>query len=637
MNGYMTDLPILAVIIPFAAAFMICIFGERFMKVKRTLAVAAAISSIICMSLLVKPVALDGNIAAFWMNNWIPEGKLWAAGIGIQVDSLGLFTALIISAACLLSSIYSVGYMKPEGNLEKYYALLLTMLGGALGVVLGGDLFNMYIMIEIMTLSAAALIAFNNKMHKSVEAGFKYLIISSVASSFILLGVVLLYAQAHTLNLAQLAVLMYQETYSQITILAFALMLVGFLVKIFVFPCYFGWLDAGTAGPVPISMIISCAVGSAGIYALIRMMFVVFQVNGNSGLEYMLLFLGLITMLTGIIMAYKQTEFRRLLTYHLICQMGFVITNFGVGMSSNNSVSVNGIIAGLYGILNFVISGSILILCSGAVMHAAGTTDMDRLGGLAKRLPFTAVMFIIGAASFCGVPLLTGFTAKWSTYHATFNAGFMAITVISIAVSIMITVSFVTTGRTIFFGNLSKENENVKEIPHLMRVPVLLLSIACIVFGTVPDLINKYLIKPAAASIYDMSNYIDTMFVQGYALKMFKEKPKVPNMDNILGGYGHPAAWVILFMTFLIALILLISLYLKSVKDEDYEKSEVVLAGRTHIFGAIIGARLLSWLKEQLNFLFSGLQMAHNGSVNDYVLWIVTCLAVIIIYLFAVL
>ncbi|MDP4088206.1 MAG: proton-conducting transporter membrane subunit [Bacillota bacterium] len=643
MNGYQTNIPIIALIIPFAAALAISLFGEKLLNLKKAVTVLSVLASLFCLGLLAKYIILKGEIATYWMSKWIPEGKLWAVGIGLQIDGLGLFAAFIVAVVCFVAFIYSAEYMKQHVNMGKYYAAFLLLYAGMLGFMFSGDLFNMYIMIEIVTIASAALIAFNNSMHRSIEAGLKYLLINAVSSSFILLGIVLLYIQTHTVNIAQLAVLLYQEPFNQLTILALALMLTGFAVKVFLFPCHSWLADTITSAPAPVSTAVSAAAGTMGIYALIRMLYFIFPGIGRTELEYLMVFWGCITMISGALMAFRQEDFKRTIGFLLASQMGYIIAGLGVGLASDGYVSVMGTVGSLYYTLSFVFFSSLLILCTGAIKYGTGTAYTEEIGGLYKVMPFTAAMFFIGAASLTGIPVFNGFPARWMFYVAAWKAGFIPVAVIAAAVSIMNLISMVLLGKTIFFGKQSRSVENIKPIPLMMKFAMAVLSIGCIAGGTVPDLINRYLVKPAAASIYDIGSYIDVMFVKGYSLKVFKQRPEIPNMDHILTGWWQPGAWLILFITLMISLIILLSLHLRTLKASVLKEengtsvnNEAVIKGmsestkplRRYITGA---------LKYRFEIYYDGMRRIHSSSVNDYLLWVVTSLAVVTIWLFAVL
>lgn len=644
MTGNISGLPIIAIMVPFAMAFIIGFFSEKLLNLKRILSFIATLVSFICVVLLIKPIVIDKVIANYWMGNWVPE-KFWAIGIGLEVDGLGLFVGLIVSLTCLLSSIYSVKYMEKDSGLDKYYVLFLLLTGSMIGFVFTGDLFNMYVMLEIMTFAAVALTAFRNNLYKSIEAGFKYIVIGSLGSSLILLGTVLLYAQVHTLNLAQIAAFLHKEGFnSPVTIFALALMLVGYAVKAFLVPCHTWPPDAHMSAPSSISMLLSGVMSKTGVYAIIRILYMIYQSMGLSQVEFLIVFWGTVTMFVGVTMALIQTDFKRLLAFHSVSQIGYIVTALGIGLGLNKGIAVVGTMGGLYHMLNHAMFKCLLFLSAGAVLYTTGTTDLNKLGGLAKKMPYTTIMFLIGAASISGIPPFNGFVSKWLIYQATYQAGYAPVTIIALLVSVMTLASFVKVAQSVFFGQLSEEHKNSKEIPWLMRIPMMILSLVCIISGIAPSFISKYLIEPAAYAIYNIGDYIDVMFVKGYAEKMFEEKVVIPTIDPILAGYWKPESWLVLFFVLLIGCLLIFTINLKSTKKNNLEiideldtKYESFTGGEKEEFTQVGGHDLFWGLKHELKVYFDGIHKAHSGVVNDYVLWVVACLAVVTIYLFAVL
>lgn len=644
MTGIVSSYPIIAIIVPFVGAFIVGLLGskKKSLNIQRFVAVFAAFISFFYVCRLFKPIILDKQIVYYWMGNWVPE-KNWAIGIGLEVDAFGLFTALIITAACFLSSIYSIKYMSEDDGLDKYYVLFLLLTGSMTGFVLTGDMFNMYVMLEIMTFAAIALTAFRNNIYKSVEAGFKYIVIGSLGSSLVLLGTILLYAQVHTLNLSQIAALLHNN-YTPVTILALALLLTGYAVKAFLVPCHTWPPDAHMAAPSSISMLLSGIMSKTGVYALVRVLYMLYQSMGMPQMEFLIVFWGTITMFVGVTMALNQTDFKRLLAFHSVSQIGYVMTAFGIGLAVNSQVAVLGTMGGLYHMLNHATFKSLLFLSAGAVLYATKTTDLNKLGGLAKKMPYTTVLFLIGAFSISGIPPFNGFVSKWIIYQATYEAGYAPVTIVALLVSVMTLASFVKVAQSVFFGQLPKELENVKEIPVSMRIPMTVLATICVVAGVIPNIISKYLIEPAAYAIYNIGDYINVMFGKGFAEKMFKKEIPIPKMDYVLAGYWKPEAWLVLFFVILIGIIIVTAFGMGSPKKTTVQAIDSLdtkygsfTGGEKEEFTQVAGHDLFWGLKHELKGYFSAIQNAHSGIVNDYVLWVVECLAIVSIYLFAVL
>ena len=413
-----SDFPLISILIPFVVAFFIGFIKDKYIKIKKIIVVLTALFSFIFTVLMIKSVIIDGKILTYWLGNRTYSNG-FAIGIGLEVDSLSLFVALIITFACFLSSIYSIKYMDRDNGLDKYYILFLLLTGSMIGFVFTGDLFNMYIMLEIMTFAAIALTAFRTEKYKSLEAGFKYLVIGGLGSSLILLGTILIYAQTHTLNIAQIAnIFSKYNSFSPIMILSLACIITGYAVKSFIVPCHTWPPDAHMSAPSSISMLLSGIMSKTGVYGLIRLLFIVFGLTGNKAISYLIIFFGAITMVVGVSMALLQNDLKRLLAFHSVSQLGYVITGIGIGLISNKAAANMGLLGGLYHMLNHATFKSLLFLCAGAILYKTGTTDLNKISGLSKKMPFTTTVFIIAAASISGLPPFNGFISKWIIYES---------------------------------------------------------------------------------------------------------------------------------------------------------------------------------------------------------------------------
>ena len=213
-------------------------------------------------------------------------------------------------------------------------------------------------------------------------------------------------------------------------------------------------------------------------------------------------------MFVCVTMALTQHDFKRLLAFHSISQIGYVLTAAGL-------CTALGISAGLYHAMNHTIFKGLLFLSAGAGMHAAGTGDLDKLGGLSKRMPHTTVLFLIGAFSISGIPPFNGFASKWMIYQATYmkavesgNIGFLLVTIIALVTSVLTLASFVKVSQSVFFGRLPKELENVQEVPFGMRFAMGIFAVLCVLTGLFPELVTKYLTEPAATAVFNVGSYI---------------------------------------------------------------------------------------------------------------------------------
>ena len=631
-------LPIISIMVLFFGAFLTIIFGSKNKTIRATIMLVATLISTSCIALLVKPIFIDGGIIAYWLGGWEPvEG--FAIGIGLEVDALSLFFACIVTITVLLAAIYSFKYTSRDDTLEKYYVLFLMLSGSVMGLVLTGDLFNMYVMIEIMTFAAVALTAFRNSSFGALEAAFKYLVVGAIGSSLVLLGIILVYSKMHTLNLAQLAAQL-PLNLNPTTVFAFALLFTGFGIKSFIVPFHPTAADAYMAAPSSISMLFSGMVNKAGIYGLIRLTYMIFQCMDLPAVQMLMVFMGTVTMFVGVTMALSQHDFKRLLAFHSISQIGYVLTAIGLSTAL-------GLTGGLYHAMNHTLFKGLLFLCAGAVFYSAGTTNLDKLGGLSKKMPQTTAIFLIGAFSISGLPPFNGFVSKWYIYQSTYekaaasgNIGYAFVTIIAVVVSVMTLASFVKVSQSVFFGQLPKEFEDVKEVPCSMRLPMWIMAILCIITGVVPQLVLKYLITPAVSAIMNIGTYVDTMMGEGFYTGAVGSD-FIANSSNFdISGYWNPVSWLVLFVILLLGFAI-VSLLGNNSKGRVLEQKEEVddkyatfFGGESNEHSHVAGSDLFWGLKHNLRHYFGFMHNAHSGIVNDYALWAVCACAIIIVHAF---
>jgi NADH-quinone oxidoreductase subunit M len=272
-------------------------------------------------------------------------------------------------------------------------------------------------------------------------------------------------------------------------IVVFTLLLIGFSVKMAIFPLHTWLPDAHAEAPTPISALLSGAMLKCGAYAFARIFLFAFTqtvTNTSDALSV----LGVFTMIYGGLMALAQTDMKRLLAYSSISQMGYIFFGLGVGSTTNSSLGATGAI---FHVVNHAVCKSLLFLCVGIIMHKTGTRDIRKLGGLAEKLPITCVASFIGAFSLAGTPPLSGFWSEWMIFSGGVLSGKFLITLIAI-LSTAITVGYYLWFLwRIFFGTVPQGLETVEQPSWLIRIPVIVLSSIVIVVGIFPDLILKFL------------------------------------------------------------------------------------------------------------------------------------------------
>jgi len=489
--------PIIAVLLPLFGAFLIPIISmvsKRF-HVERACSWFAVVILVTTLAVVAAMGAAvwGSGVMVYKLGGWSPP---W--GIVLAVDGLNLLIALIVAGVSSLVAIYSLVYMRQDTRIDLYSVLLLLVTAGAMGSTLTGDIFNLYVFFEIMSIGSYALVAFRRKWD-SVEAGIKYMIIGSLGTSLILLGIALLYGMIGSLTIADLAQKLGQVAASDVLV-PLALLITGFGIKIAMIPLHAWAPDAYQAAPSSISALLAGATTTAGLYAMIRVVYMMF---GAFGVGTMFAVFGLVTMVVGALMALTQRDLKRLLAYSGISQMGYIL--FGIGLGT--ALGVQG---GLFHLLNNAIFKALLFMCAGAILYRVGTTNLNELGGLGKNMPITAGLFVIGALAISGVPPLNGFASKWTIYIAGIEAGKAIFSLIAIIMSVLTLAYFLKAINSIFLGQRPKRLQNIKEAPLTMLFPMMLLAVLCIVLGVLPSLgIN--LVAPAQGALMNQSSYINAV------------------------------------------------------------------------------------------------------------------------------
>ena len=636
MIGY-EHFPAMAVMGLFLGAFLVEIFGSKNKTVRNILAVGTAAIAFAEIVALIKPVMIDGKVISYWMGNWEPVNG-YAIGIGYEIDQLNLFFALLVVSTFLFSGIYSLKYMERDHHLGHYYTLYLMLSGSVLGLVLTGDIFNMFVMIEIMTFACVALAAFRSQQKGALEASFKYLVIGSMGSSFTLFGITLLYAQCHTLNMAQLSSIL-STTHTPTTTLALGMLVAGFGVKAYLVPFHTPAADSYTVAPASVSMMFSGMVNKAGVYGMIRLLYIIFRSMDSTAVQTLLTVIGAVTMFVGVTMALSQHDFKRLLAFHSISQIGYVITAAGLGTAL-------GLTGGLFHAMNHTLFKGLLFLCAGAVFYATGSTNLDELGGLSKRMPKTTICFLVGAFSIAGLPPFNGFASKWMIYQATYDKavttghiGYALVTVVALVVSVMTLASFIKVTQAVFFGQTPLTCRKAKEVPFAMRLPMWIMSVLCLLTGVCYEQVDKYLLTPAVKAAFGVTNYIDKMMGQGYAAAAGVSDILVEPAKLSL---WNPVLWLILFVIVLAAAGIVIitgkssrGRVLETTSQEVVDgKYATFFGGEKSTFSQVGGSDLFWGFRKDWKGYFKVIEGLHSGVVNDYAMWVVAATACIVLFMF---
>jgi multicomponent Na+:H+ antiporter subunit D len=430
-------------------------------------------------------------------------------GIAMFCDGLTRLLVLMISVVSFTAVLFSFSYMRTYTKLHLYYSPMMLMIAGMIGVVISGDLFNIYVFLEVAAVASYALVGFGVGSEE-LEASFKYLVLSAVASGFILIGIGIIYSLRGTLNLAQIAEFTTYAKPNDAMWLALGFFVAGFGLKAAMVP-FHAWLpDAHPSAPAPVSAMLSgLLIKSSGVYVLARL---VFNVMGVSpAIAYILILLGCASMVVGGLLMWGQWDFKRMLAYSSITHMGLVMLAFGVGAEALAKQADLGpawrplaflaLFGGVFHLLNHSAFKSLLFLVSGSVVHRTGTRDLRELGGLSKPMPWTSFFARIGALSISGVPPFNGFFSKLLIVIAVVWAGHWFLGGITVLVSLVTLLAFIKVQRYLIEGDTPARLTGIKDSPLPMQAAMGILAIACAGLGLLLPLYMSGLLTPAAQAL----------------------------------------------------------------------------------------------------------------------------------------
>ncbi|MCX5696684.1 MAG: proton-conducting transporter membrane subunit [Candidatus Omnitrophica bacterium] len=484
------------ILIPLGAAFLVALTGNRMKKAGNFIFILAAFLLCALSLYLVKSVGAQ-KIILFKAGGWLPP-----LGISMVADGLAVLVLVTVNIVSLTVAFYSLRYMQRYTDVWKFQSLFLLMLAGMNGVILSGDLFNMYVFLEVASISAYALVAFGVEP-EGLEASFRYLVMGSLASIFVLLGIALLYGYCSTLNMADIALVLSSNPKGLLVGFVAVLFLAGLGLKAAIVP-FHAWLpDAHSSAPSPVSAMLSgVLIKTLGIYTLARIFFNVLGVSSKTLLVLMVL--GIISMAVGAIMAISQSDIKRMFAYSSISQIGYIVFALGIGTPL-------AIFGGLFHLFNHAMFKSLLFLNAGSIEYSTGARNLNKMGGLSRRLPVTGFTSLVGSMGISGIPPLGGFWSKLIIIIAAAQAGYIGFATIAAVVSIITLAYYLKFQSFVFFGRLNKAWDGIKEVPLSMKLPMLFLAVICVVSGILLLPCFRPLLESAGGVLVSTVQYKDAV------------------------------------------------------------------------------------------------------------------------------
>ncbi len=504
--------------VPLGAAFLTAIAGS-FVRGFGRIFTSLVLAFLTALSLL---FTFSGSLPyVYAVGGWrLLEGV--PIGIFMVLDGLSLYLLLIINVVGFFSAFYSIAYIRKFTSENHYYTLFCLMVAGMNGVVLSGDLFNVYVFLEVAAIASYALVAFGIEKEE-LEAAFKYQVLGCISSLLILLSVGFLYWQTATLNIADAGGIIAGGGGGEMLILAQVMMLAGFGLKAAMIP-FHAWLpDAHSSAPSPISSMLSgVLIKAIGAYVILRLFFNMFAINPRMSLVVTVI--GTVSMVVGVLLAIGQWDIKRLLAYHSISQMGYVVLGVGIGMmvlsrGGERATAGLAIAGGLYHLFNHAVFKGLLFLNAGSVEYRTGIRNMKKLGGLAGRMPVTTSTSLGASMSISGIPPFNGFFSKLIIIIAAVRAGYPVLSILAVFVSIITLASFLKVQRFTFFNRgeetWEKARPPVREAPFTMCFSMILLAALCLALSMfILPPVRQVMLDPAVEVLLDTAVYSTT--VLGY-------------------------------------------------------------------------------------------------------------------------
>ncbi|MDP2968179.1 MAG: monovalent cation/H+ antiporter subunit D family protein [Deltaproteobacteria bacterium] len=471
--------PILIIVIPLITAFLIIVAGS-FRKSLCYPLMVISLSMVALSSLAILSDVLSHGTLHYRLGNWAPP---W--GIEYVFDHLNGFVALIVSVISLLIGISSKRMVEREFP-EKavyFYCLFLLQVTGLLGMVITGDVFNLYVFLEIASIAGYALIAIGED--GAPFASFNYMIYGTIGACFYLLGVGYLYIVTGSLNMADLTKLLPGLSSSKVVIMAFAFFMVGVAIKMALFPLHVWLPDAYTYAPSAVSSLVAPLTTKVGAYVMIRIMVTVFPPAffiETIPAALILRWVAGFAIIFGCILALAQTDLKRMLGYVLIAEIGYIALGIGFG-------NRNGLTGAILHILNDGLMMACLFLIVGAITYKGWSRKIDQLTGLHRKMPLTMAAFVLSGLSVVGIPPTCGFFSKWYLVLGAIDSKQWLFVAVLLASSLLNAILFFRVIEKAYFEPAIDEDATdqkpaeIDEAPLSILIPLLIMTVGVLSVG----------------------------------------------------------------------------------------------------------------------------------------------------------
>ncbi|HJO39705.1 MAG: monovalent cation/H+ antiporter subunit D family protein [Vicinamibacterales bacterium] len=481
-------LPVLIVVVPLSAAFVVPLLGRRSSGAAHIVTLGALAATLVAASVaLARVLRTADGVWRYELGGWAPP---W--GIEYVLDPLSGGMSVLVAGLALAAAIYAGPYLRTADpdRIGLFDSLYLLLVAGLLGIVVTGDLFNLYVFLEISAIAAYALLSTGGD--RAAVATFRYLLVGTVAASCYLLGIGYLYALTGTLNMADLSVRLAAADESTATAVGVGLIVIGLAIKAAVFP-FHGWLpDAYTYAPPPVTGFVAAVMTKVSAYALYRVLY--FVLGAEPAAASALVFLGwagVAAIVAGSWLALAQSDVRRMLAYSSVGQMGYIIFGFSLG-------SPIAIVGALFHVLNHALMKGCLFLVTGGIRWRTGVSSVAGFAGLGRRLPLSATAFALAAVSMVGLPPTAGFFSKWYLLLGAFEAEAWVGVAALVGSSWLSAIYFFRVLERLFVGaDETTPAPERRDLPFGMLAPALALAVVVLLLGLFHQPVVTHLLERA--------------------------------------------------------------------------------------------------------------------------------------------
>ena len=473
-----TQLPAIIVVVPLMGSFCVFVSGWWIKRAGFPLAVSAlSICAALSVIILNRVLAIGG--VSYRMGGWAPP---W--GIEFQVDHLSAYMLVLVAGLSLLAAIYAKRSVAAEipDRVALFWCLYLLLVTGLIGIIITGDMFNLFVLLEVASLTGYALVGIGRG--HALLASFRYLIIGTIGASFYLIGIGYLYVKTGTLNMADLSTILPAHYSTRAVQTAFVFMFIGFAIKIALFPLHAWQPDAYTYAPSAVSVILSTAVAKTATYALIRVIFSVFTlafVNQFLPVFDLLCWVAAVAMIAGSVFAIRQNNFKRMLAYSSIANVGYIVLAIGVAPAAGQGLS-----PAVMHILNHAVIKGCMFMAACAFIHQLNRWDMRQFEGLGRQMPWTCFALLLACLAMIGMPPSAGFITKWYLILAVLEVKKYAFVAVIFVSTLLMIVYFWRLIEIIYIRPAPSDGAagvRIREAPSSMLIPCLSLGILTFAIG----------------------------------------------------------------------------------------------------------------------------------------------------------